>query len=222
MGKEIDYDAMDVFSLDDFQDIGGGEPLFYHFQFEDWTLMSLRYELHLLGHAFKKDVKEADRPGMILEHLPFYYQKYFRKAFNTKAYGFDTNKELVDLLRDTVVLRGKNHILETLLPEDNETNGIFVMLTEECRRDRERRICIGEETARLKIQSGIAGMPNVSTPKAPGPSTAFAAQPPRHAQQRQQQQQNWPQKPQRPQNNTPVYENTANGPRAGYSLNSYW
>merc|ERR1712039_495505 len=210
-------DAMDVFSLDDFLDIGGGEPLFYHFQFEDWTLMSLRYELHLLGHAFKKDVP-VDCPGMILEHLPFYYQKYFRKAFNTKAYGFDTNKELVDLLRDTVVLRGKNHIPETLLPEDNETNGIFVMLTEECRRDRERRICIGEDTARLKIQSGIAGMPNVSTPRPAGPTkgNSFPANQP--AQVRAPQvQHHWPRGPQRPQRpQEPIYENTAGGPRAGY------
>lgn len=161
---EVDYDAMDVFSLDDFLDIGnGGEPLFSKFQHEDWTIMSLRFELHLLAHAFKKDVKDADRPGMILEHLPFYYQKYYKKALNTKFYGFETVKEICDLLRDTVVLTGKNQIVEPLLPEEMESSGIFVMLTEECRRDRERRICMGEEAAKLKIaQPGVAGMSNVT------------------------------------------------------------
>merc|ERR1712066_232276 len=78
---------------------------------------------------------------------------------------------------------------------------------QECRRDRERRICIGEEAARLRIQSGIAGMPNVTTPAKPaGPPPP---RPPARQQQQQLQQRNWEQQ-QRNKVATPVYENAAN------------
>eukprot|EP00438_Fugacium_kawagutii_P015722 Skav235345 [mRNA] locus=scaffold520:1253293:1253487:- [translate_table: standard] len=38
-------------------------PLFEKFQYEDWTLLSTRYELHLLLHSFKKDLNDPDRPS---------------------------------------------------------------------------------------------------------------------------------------------------------------
>ena len=42
---------------------------------EDWTLLSLRYELHLLTHAFPKDSEDPERVAVPLEHLAFYYQQ---------------------------------------------------------------------------------------------------------------------------------------------------
>merc|ERR1712176_1544877 len=115
--------------------------------------------MHLLCHAFRKDTNDVDRPGMILEHLPFYYQKYFRKAFSTKLFGVETPKEVLDLIRDTVITSGKNQIIEPLLPDEMESLGIFHMLTEECRLDRVRRIDTGDESAKLKIQqTGVAGI----------------------------------------------------------------
>merc|ERR1711920_78051 len=96
---------------------------------------------------------------MILEHLPFYYQKYFKKTLNTKTYGCEDMKNVLEYLRDTVVARGKKMILTPLLPGELESLGIFVMLTEELRRDRCRLVDSGNDSAKLKFtQPGIAGM----------------------------------------------------------------
>eukprot|EP00913_Durusdinium_trenchii_P029511 g27663.t1 len=56
----VDLEQLDVFGVEDVTDVGG-EPLFAAFTFEDWTLMSLRYELHLMAHAFSKDSTDPDR-----------------------------------------------------------------------------------------------------------------------------------------------------------------
>merc|ERR1711972_1312584 len=70
-----------------------------------------------------------------------------------------TPKEVLDLIRDTVITTGKNQIIEPLLPDEMESLGIFHMLTEECRLDRVRRIDTGDESAKLKIQqTGVAGI----------------------------------------------------------------
>jgi len=114
-------------------------------------MMSLRFELHLLAHAFRKEVNDPDRLGMPLEHLPFYYNKYFKKALNTKFYGVEGPRELLEYVRDTVIASGKNQVVEAQLPDDMESLGIFVMLTEESRRERMRRIDMGDDSARLKL-----------------------------------------------------------------------
>lgn len=56
------------------KDIGTGEPLFCNFGFEakgvrsrsrmlqDWALLSLRFELHLLAHSFLHDCGDPERP----------------------------------------------------------------------------------------------------------------------------------------------------------------
>jgi len=147
----VDFENLDVFGVGNILDIGGGEPLFSAFGFEDWQMMSLRFELHLLAHAFRKEVNDPDRLGMPLEHLPFYYNKYFKKALNTKFYGVEGPRELLEYVRDTVIASGKNQVVEAQLPDDMESLGIFVMLTEESRRERMRRIDMGDDSARLKL-----------------------------------------------------------------------
>eukprot|EP00439_Symbiodinium_sp_Y106_P045272 s5688_g5.t1 len=42
-------------------------------------------------------------------------------------------------------------VLEPQLPDDLESTNLFVMLTEESRRDRNRRIDMGDDSAKLKI-----------------------------------------------------------------------
>jgi len=170
----VDFEKLDVFGVENILDIGGGQPLFSAFAFEDWTMMSLRVEFHLLAHSFRKDVNDPDRPGMILEHLPFYYNKYFKKALNCKLYGFEAVKELFDYVRDTVCATGSNQVIEAMLPDDLESMGIFVMLTEESRRERNRRIDLGDNTAKLKISQP----PGLSTGSAPGAAVRPAAQAP--------------------------------------------
>merc|ERR1740121_3143546 len=57
---DINAEDLDVFAVDDVTDIGNGEPLFANFVYEDWTLLSLRFELHLLAHAFKHDLADPE------------------------------------------------------------------------------------------------------------------------------------------------------------------
>jgi len=163
---KIDFDKLDVFGVEDILDVGAGEPLFMQFAFEDWTMMSLRFEIHLLTHSFKRDVNDPDRIGIHADHLAFYYNKYFKKQLSTKFYGVETVKELLELIRDTVVVNRKNQVVEPQLPDDMESLGIFIMLTEEARRDRNRRIDLGDDSAKLKLtqpqgaaalQGGAAG-----------------------------------------------------------------
>eukprot|EP00927_Polykrikos_kofoidii_P067127 TRINITY_DN6263_c4_g1_i1.p1 TRINITY_DN6263_c4_g1~~TRINITY_DN6263_c4_g1_i1.p1 ORF type:complete len:953 (+),score=221.58 TRINITY_DN6263_c4_g1_i1:66-2861(+) len=156
----VNFEELDVFGVEDICDIEGGQPLFSAFAYEDWTMMSLRFELHLLVHAFKRDITDPDM-GVHVDHLAFYYNRYFKKALHPKIYGKETTKELLMLVEDTVVITRKQFV-EARLPIHLESHGLFVMITEECRRERTRRIDLGDDSARLKItQPGVlqAGTP---------------------------------------------------------------
>jgi len=174
---KVDVDLIDVFSVEDINDLGNGEPLFANFQFEDWSMLSLRFELHLLSHAFRKDANDADRVLVPLDHLPFYYNRYFKKALSTKTYGADTVEEVARLVRDTTLVTknpiSKLRVLESQLPEELECLNIFVMLTEEHRRERQRRLDLGDDTARLKfLTPGVSNVvPAVSVSGGSSPST---------------------------------------------------
>merc|ERR1740121_3406389 len=152
---KIDFDKLDVFGVEDILDVGAGEPLFMQFGFEDWTMMSLRFEIHLGIHA---------------DHLAFYYHKYFKKQLSLQFYGVETVKELLGLIRDTVVVNRKNQVVEPQLPDDMESFGIFVMFTEEARRDRNRRIDLGDDSAKLRLTQPqgavqqLGGLPGVVRP----------------------------------------------------------
>ena len=79
-------------------------PLFATFSYEDWTLLSTRYELHLLLNSFKKDLNDPDRPGFAEKHLGFYFQKYFKKGWNFQQFGLQKFEDLIDLIKDTVTV----------------------------------------------------------------------------------------------------------------------
>jgi len=155
---KVDFANLDVFGVEDAQDVGGGEPLFKEFQFEDWTMMGLRFELHLLVHAFRHDVDDPERLGIHLEHLGYYYNRYFKKALSTKYYGVDTYKDLIDLVNDAVYVTTQN-LVDSQLDAEMECWDIFVKLTEEARRYRGLRLALGEEAAKLKLSQ-----PQFSTP----------------------------------------------------------
>ncbi|CAK8988812.1 Hypothetical protein SCF082_LOCUS1540 [Durusdinium trenchii] len=104
------------------KDIGTGEPLFCNFGFEDWALLSLRFELHLLAHAFLHDCGDPERSGIYPDHLLFYYSRYFKKGLNPKNYGVDNVEELVGLVRDAVVLMCPPKVLESTLAAELEGN----------------------------------------------------------------------------------------------------
>merc|ERR1719203_2499782 len=147
---EIDPEDIDVSSVEDINDIGSGEPLFSNFAFEDWTMLSARFEFHLLLLSFKKDLDDADRPSFTPKDLPFYYNRYFKKAFNIRTFGMEKIEPLMALMKDTVKINPASSFLDTMLAEDTPTAN-FVKLAEEHRRERQRRMDAGDETAELKF-----------------------------------------------------------------------
>lgn len=169
-GEEV----KDIFSVKDVCDIGGGEPLFLNFGFEDWALSSLRFELDLLVKYFKKDVDDPDRPAIQEQHFSFYYNKYFRKQLNTRFFGMSNIAELFGLVKDTVEI--KDGLVATLIKDQGEKPDLsmFVKLAEESRRERQRRIDAGDDSAKLKFSVLAASSPQAD-PKARGSVQGKAA-----------------------------------------------
>mmetsp|Transcript_45538 Transcript_45538/g.105569 ORF Transcript_45538/g.105569 Transcript_45538/m.105569 type:complete len:925 (+) Transcript_45538:75-2849(+) len=149
--RELKFDNLDIFGVDDVLDIGTGDPLFRCFLFEDWTMMSLRFELHLLLHSFQRDVNDPEYQGIYADHLAFYYNKYYKKVLNMKLFGVDTLAELLALVQDTVMIPRGSKVIVPLLPEEIENLGLFVMLTEQARRERQRLVDLGDPSAKLNI-----------------------------------------------------------------------
>jgi len=154
-GAEVEEEdvemEVDIFAVENLDDMKDGEPLYAKFAHEDWALLQLRFELYFLQLGFRKDVDDDDRPGVHDQHLAFYYTKYFRKSLNIKHFNVATNKELCELVKDTVTLDKEKKVLMSALSEDTEAFDIFVKHTEENRRERQRRIDAGDETARIKF-----------------------------------------------------------------------
>jgi len=146
----VDLDDIEVFGVDDVKDVGGGMPLYAEFGNDDWTLMALAFELHLLVHSFKKDVNDEDRAGIHVDHVDFYYQRYFKKPFIPMAFGKETVKDVIELAKDVVFIDGKG-VLVNRLQGEMESYQVFIKITEEIRRFRAIRIDMGEESAVLKF-----------------------------------------------------------------------
>eukprot|EP00931_Biecheleriopsis_adriatica_P116143 TRINITY_DN91827_c0_g1_i1.p1 TRINITY_DN91827_c0_g1~~TRINITY_DN91827_c0_g1_i1.p1 ORF type:complete len:779 (+),score=244.32 TRINITY_DN91827_c0_g1_i1:71-2407(+) len=166
-GKESD---LDVFAVEDISDIGGGEPLYANFEPGDWALMQLRCELYMLQDAWQKDVDDPDRPAIPEAQISFYYQKYFRKQLSPQNFNLKTATELINLIKDVVVVSGEPPVLVSQLSTDLEvdTADIFVKFAEESRRDRNRRLAAGDETHKLTYTPPAAPqVPAAPTPKAP-------------------------------------------------------
>eukprot|EP00442_Polarella_glacialis_P001634 CAMPEP_0115120122 /NCGR_PEP_ID=MMETSP0227-20121206/45498_1 /TAXON_ID=89957 /ORGANISM="Polarella glacialis, Strain CCMP 1383" /LENGTH=934 /DNA_ID=CAMNT_0002521721 /DNA_START=70 /DNA_END=2874 /DNA_ORIENTATION=+ len=149
-------DDLDVFGVADICDIGDGEPLFSHFSFADWALVTLRVELHLMTHSFRKDVADLERPGVQVDNFPFYYNRYFKKTFNAKNYGVESATEVVGFVQDTVTLTDKS-VLQAHLDEELDNFDLFLKLTEEARRERELLVDAGDDSAILKFNQTSLG-----------------------------------------------------------------
>lgn len=185
-GEENKGDDLDIFSIENICDIGNGEPLFVKFTFEDWALLTLRYELFLLHAAFKHDADDEERIGVHETNLVFYYNKYYHKQLTPKFYGKETNKDLVDFVKDTVTFDKDNNVLKSNLEPDVDSLDIFVKLTEESRRERQRRVDAGDETARIKFNpmlnqvskpAAAAAKPAAAKPAVAKPATPYGAAP---------------------------------------------
>jgi len=162
----------DIFSVADVADIGGGEPLFVDFGFEDWALSSLRFELDLLVKYFVKDLNDPDRPAIPELHFAFYYNKYFKKQLNTRFFGTQNIAELFNLIQDTIGIEN-DIVVRKLTDEQTSDFSLFVKLAEDSRRERQRRIDAGDESVKLKF-SVLAAPPQAAasfggaTPKSQG------------------------------------------------------
>jgi len=147
---KVDFDGVDVFGTKEVDDIGDGMPLYKEFNHEDWTLMSLCFELHLLAHSFKKDCQDDERLGVTLEHLGFYYNKYYKKALVTRSFGAATSEELLSLAKDCV-FANEDKVIEPMLDGEMEYPQVFVKIVEEARRHRALLVDVGDASAKLKI-----------------------------------------------------------------------
>jgi len=161
---EIDLEELDVFSVTDITDLGNGMPLFSKFTYEDWTMLSTRYELHLLMHSFKKDLNDPDRPGFGEKHLGFYYQRYFKKTWNFPQFNIPKFEDFLEVIKDTVSI--KDSFLKAEQAEDTPLE-TFVKLAEEHRKERERRVDAGDETAKLKFSKPQPPRPDGAKGSAP-------------------------------------------------------
>merc|ERR1712151_1307021 len=91
---------------------------------------------------------------------------YYHKQFQAKNYGKEDNQGVVDLVKDTVTLCKDTNVLKTEMEAELDSLDIFVKLTEESRRERQRRVDAGDETARLKFNPNLAKV-TVTTPAKP-------------------------------------------------------
>jgi len=150
--EELQCRHGDAFRVEDVCQLeASSKPLFASFEFEDWALLGLRFELHLLAHAFRHDCPDPERGGIPPEHLAFYYSRYYRKLLVPKNYGMETTQDLLELVSDTVVVGLRTRVVESLLAAELESNGIFVKLAEEDRRRRQLRADAGQAAARLSF-----------------------------------------------------------------------
>merc|ERR1712232_996592 len=157
---EDEENAIQVLDCEDIEDVGSGVPLYLKFSAEDWILLTLRWEVYALAVAYKKDANDPDRMQIPDKHFMFYFNRYFKKQFNIVTFGKDSVAEVLKLVKDTAAI--EDGVLTTPLDEDLPSLDIFVKLTENNRRERQRRIDAGDETARLSI-------------KVPGPAPAKPA-----------------------------------------------
>ncbi|CAE8684725.1 unnamed protein product [Polarella glacialis] len=110
--------------------------------------------LDRLVHSFASDVADPDRPGIPEDHVAHYFSVYFETKLEPRArLGVDGLDAVVKLLREPVVLsevRADYRILKSELDKDTPIEA-FVLGVEAFRRDRNRRIEAGDESAQLSF-----------------------------------------------------------------------
>lgn len=125
-------------------------PLFHEFAAEDWQLMSLGFELHLIVHAIKKDIQDEERSKIHIDHIAFYFEKYYRKQIFLKNFGVENIADLVALAKDVVYIT-KGNVLASALDGELESFQVFAKIAEEARRHRALMIDAGEDSHKLNF-----------------------------------------------------------------------
>ncbi|EER02081.1 hypothetical protein Pmar_PMAR005561, partial [Perkinsus marinus ATCC 50983] len=144
---------VDVWVPEDVCDIDAKKtPLFGKFELVDWQLMNLRYELHLICHAFERDAtsKDADMKGIHKSLLQHYYQTYvMRGVLVPSLYGAHSLEQILDTLLVDTIMIDKDGVLKAVHDIDAPLS-TFIRLTEAARREREAKISAGDESAKLR------------------------------------------------------------------------
>jgi len=156
-GDEVSrLSSVDPMTVEDVCDVGEGMSLFCNFMPEDWALVQLRHELALLVMVFQKDVADVDLPGVPVDHVGFYYNKFFGKALMPKMYKKETFCDLIDFVKDTVSVDTATNMLKSSVSDGAEpTLEYFVRHTEVARMSRQRRIDAGDDTAALMFAAPL-------------------------------------------------------------------
>lgn len=153
---------MDLSEVKNVHDADGkGTPMYAKFKYEDWLLLSWRYELHLLSHAFIRDVNDPDRQGIPEDHIAHYFQVYYKMLCQPKKLNANSIEEALKILKEPVKLvnkGGKCRLLHSTLSEDASLED-FLKSVEQYRRDRFRRIDAGDESAQLKFPKAPSAAP---------------------------------------------------------------
>eukprot|EP00929_Paragymnodinium_shiwhaense_P118696 TRINITY_DN90614_c0_g1_i1.p1 TRINITY_DN90614_c0_g1~~TRINITY_DN90614_c0_g1_i1.p1 ORF type:complete len:956 (+),score=362.14 TRINITY_DN90614_c0_g1_i1:57-2870(+) len=183
-----------ISDVEDIKDVGGGKPLFADFIAEDWILAELRMNLYLCVQGFLKDCGDDERTGMPEKHLDYYYAKYFKRQLVPKLFNVEKMSDVLTNFAKQVVNLTDTGIVELNLEGEQESCDVFVKFAAETRRERQRRIDAGDETAKIKFQPnclgtsvpvvktnqpGLVGTPvsQASTPTAASPTAAGVVRP---------------------------------------------
>mmetsp|Transcript_2096 Transcript_2096/g.4308 ORF Transcript_2096/g.4308 Transcript_2096/m.4308 type:complete len:534 (+) Transcript_2096:892-2493(+) len=162
----VNVEELDVKAVEDVSDVGSGEPLFSSFEYEDWVLLEMRYNLHLLMLSYEQDLNDPERPTFHESHAAFYYTKYFKKSLDLKSFKMEKLSQLLEVMTDTAIIQ-EDGMLKNVLPASTPISQ-FVKLCEEHRRERQRRVDAGDETAMLKF-ARVAVQPS----QPPGPARTW-------------------------------------------------
>jgi hypothetical protein len=144
--------SLDVESID-----GKKTPLYKAWGIEDWILLTMRVELHLLIRAFKADVtdKDPERKGITPKNLAHYYELFMGKAFDPQAFGQTTLEKLLEYASDVVQVSGG---VLTLKSKEGLPLTAFIKETEKRRRERESKLLAGDDSAKLEFKAPGQGM----------------------------------------------------------------
>jgi len=167
---EVDED-LDVMAVENIDDIGNEEPLYVHFAFEDWVLLAARYELHLLVHSYRKALEDPDRPTFAEKVLNFYYQMHFGRHFTPSMFSCEDLQDLCEKFVDQTIKVAENGHVEACFPDSTEQH-YFVKLTEDYRRERERRVDAGDETAKISFPKARPAVSQAPGKRPPVPTGA--------------------------------------------------
>jgi len=174
-------------NLEDVKDVhngdGKGTPIYANFKYEDWIVLSWRYELHLLCHSFLVDAADPERRGIPEGHVDHYWKVYFHHHFDPRKLGAKNLEEALKILKEPAQLieaESGPRLLQSTLDKDAPFE-VFVSNVEAYRRDRTRRIEAGDESAKLsfpKPQAKQAAAPaKVKQPAHPPPKPPAKAVP---------------------------------------------